>query len=237
MIADDDGQRYRQAAEDALEQLDWCIGYLHGDPQGNDLPPAGDKPRVHQTQPDAGTGRTSAVRSHNRKPTVREPQPPSATASAHRPRITRDLCAPLALDRGPSPCGRVVGQSRQPGSGPRRTAKPLRAHGVLPYPMLLIDPCHIEPRRRDAGQPAVARFSAQSATHSPAGRTLDPRPVANPLRDRPCTQSSRGARSGFVGERRQSAPLAAIVHAPNRAHATLCSRRSGGSRYRRRVKD
>jgi hypothetical protein len=32
---DDDGQnedleRYRQAAEDALQQLDWCIGYLHG---------------------------------------------------------------------------------------------------------------------------------------------------------------------------------------------------------------
>jgi len=26
----DDGDRYRQAAEDALQQLDWCIGYLHG---------------------------------------------------------------------------------------------------------------------------------------------------------------------------------------------------------------
>jgi hypothetical protein len=31
----DDGQlgeleRYRRAAEDALQQLDWCIGYLHG---------------------------------------------------------------------------------------------------------------------------------------------------------------------------------------------------------------
>ena len=23
-------RRYRQAAEDALQQLDWCIGYLHG---------------------------------------------------------------------------------------------------------------------------------------------------------------------------------------------------------------
>ena len=22
--------RYRQAADDALQQLDWCIGYLHG---------------------------------------------------------------------------------------------------------------------------------------------------------------------------------------------------------------
>jgi hypothetical protein len=32
---DDDGtrdelERYRQAAEDAIGQLDWCIGYLHG---------------------------------------------------------------------------------------------------------------------------------------------------------------------------------------------------------------
>ena len=26
----DDADRYRQAAEDALQQLDWCIGYLHG---------------------------------------------------------------------------------------------------------------------------------------------------------------------------------------------------------------
>jgi hypothetical protein len=41
MAQDDDGnrrdrdqdrevERYRQAAEDALQQLDWCIGYLHG---------------------------------------------------------------------------------------------------------------------------------------------------------------------------------------------------------------
>jgi hypothetical protein len=27
---DKDLERYRQAAEDALQQLDWCIGYLHG---------------------------------------------------------------------------------------------------------------------------------------------------------------------------------------------------------------
>ena len=26
----DELERYRRAAEDALEQLDWCIGYLHG---------------------------------------------------------------------------------------------------------------------------------------------------------------------------------------------------------------
>lgn len=36
MARNDDGnrndeiERYRQAAEDALQQLDWCIGYLHG---------------------------------------------------------------------------------------------------------------------------------------------------------------------------------------------------------------
>jgi hypothetical protein len=29
-MALDEGERYRQAAEDALQQLDWCIGYLHG---------------------------------------------------------------------------------------------------------------------------------------------------------------------------------------------------------------
>jgi hypothetical protein len=26
----DELERYRSAAEDALQQLDWCIGYLHG---------------------------------------------------------------------------------------------------------------------------------------------------------------------------------------------------------------
>lgn len=28
-MATDEAERYRQAAEDALGQLDWCIGYLH----------------------------------------------------------------------------------------------------------------------------------------------------------------------------------------------------------------
>lgn len=27
---EDDVERYRRASEDALQQLDWCIGYLHG---------------------------------------------------------------------------------------------------------------------------------------------------------------------------------------------------------------
>ncbi|MBV9803116.1 MAG: hypothetical protein JO130_08010 [Solirubrobacterales bacterium] len=26
----DETARYQKAAQDALEQLDWCIGYLHG---------------------------------------------------------------------------------------------------------------------------------------------------------------------------------------------------------------
>lgn len=29
-MATNQTDRYRQAAEDALGQLDWCIGYLHG---------------------------------------------------------------------------------------------------------------------------------------------------------------------------------------------------------------
>lgn len=29
-MATEEAERYRQAAEDALGQLDWCIGYLHG---------------------------------------------------------------------------------------------------------------------------------------------------------------------------------------------------------------
>jgi hypothetical protein len=27
---EDEVERYRQASEDALQQLDWCIGYIHG---------------------------------------------------------------------------------------------------------------------------------------------------------------------------------------------------------------
>jgi hypothetical protein len=27
---EDKVERYRQASEDALQQLDWCIGYMHG---------------------------------------------------------------------------------------------------------------------------------------------------------------------------------------------------------------
>ena len=30
MAAQTETDRYRHAAEDALQQIDWCIGYLHG---------------------------------------------------------------------------------------------------------------------------------------------------------------------------------------------------------------
>ena len=29
-MARNDAEQYRKAAEEALQQLDWCIGYLHG---------------------------------------------------------------------------------------------------------------------------------------------------------------------------------------------------------------
>lgn len=29
-MTQDQAERYRQAAQDALQQLDWCIGYFHG---------------------------------------------------------------------------------------------------------------------------------------------------------------------------------------------------------------
>lgn len=29
-MAQNETERYKQAANDALQQLDWCIGYLHG---------------------------------------------------------------------------------------------------------------------------------------------------------------------------------------------------------------
>jgi len=34
-MARDETERYRKAAQDALEQLDWCIGYLHGAHKGS----------------------------------------------------------------------------------------------------------------------------------------------------------------------------------------------------------
>jgi hypothetical protein len=51
-------ERYRRAAEDALQQLDWCIGYLHG---------------IHKV----GISRALARnRSHIRTELLREPEEP-----------------------------------------------------------------------------------------------------------------------------------------------------------------
>lgn len=33
-MTEEQADRYRRAAEDALQQLDWCIGYLHGIKKG-----------------------------------------------------------------------------------------------------------------------------------------------------------------------------------------------------------
>jgi hypothetical protein len=51
-------ERYRQAAEDALGQLDWCIGYLHG---------------IHKEKISAQLARN---RSHSRRELMHEAQEP-----------------------------------------------------------------------------------------------------------------------------------------------------------------
>ncbi|HEY1521947.1 MAG TPA: hypothetical protein VGF70_02965 [Solirubrobacteraceae bacterium] len=57
-MATDQTDRYRQAAEDALGQLDWCIGYLHG---------------IHKEKISAQLARN---RSHIRHELMREAQEP-----------------------------------------------------------------------------------------------------------------------------------------------------------------
>jgi len=54
-------ERYRQAAHDALEQLDWCIGYLHGS---------------HKGRIAAALGRN---RAYIRKNLLQEPEEPTPT--------------------------------------------------------------------------------------------------------------------------------------------------------------
>jgi hypothetical protein len=56
-----EAQRYRQAAHDALEQLDWCIGYLHGS---------------HKGRIAAALGRN---RAYIRKKLLQEPEEPTPT--------------------------------------------------------------------------------------------------------------------------------------------------------------
>jgi hypothetical protein len=57
-----DTERYRRAAEDALQQLDWCIGYLHG---------------IHKTQISRSLARN---RSHIREQLLEIPAEPVPSA-------------------------------------------------------------------------------------------------------------------------------------------------------------
>ena len=56
-----DAERYRRAAEDALQQLDWCIGYLHA---------------IRKTQISRALARN---RSHIRTTVLDRPEEPSPT--------------------------------------------------------------------------------------------------------------------------------------------------------------
>ncbi len=67
MARDDNGDetdRYRQAATDALEQLDWCIGYLHG---------------IHKTKISAQLAKNRAYIKKNLLKQAEEPMPSQAT--------------------------------------------------------------------------------------------------------------------------------------------------------------
>jgi hypothetical protein len=55
---DQEAERYRRAAEDALQQLDWAIGYLHG---------------IHKTEISKALAKN---RSFIRRSLLREPEEP-----------------------------------------------------------------------------------------------------------------------------------------------------------------
>ena len=57
-MATEQAERYRRAAEDALGQLDWCIGYLHG---------------IHK---DRISTQLAKNRAHIRSALLREPEEP-----------------------------------------------------------------------------------------------------------------------------------------------------------------
>jgi hypothetical protein len=61
---DDETDRYRQAATDALEQLDWCIGYLHG---------------IHKTKISTQLAKNRAYIKKNLLKQAEEPMPSQAT--------------------------------------------------------------------------------------------------------------------------------------------------------------
>jgi hypothetical protein len=60
--SDDEKDRYRRAAEDALQQLDWAIGYLHG---------------IHKTEISKALAKN---RSHIRTQLLGEPAEPDPSA-------------------------------------------------------------------------------------------------------------------------------------------------------------
>ena len=64
-MASDETERYRQAANDALEQLDWCIGYLHG---------------IHKTKISAQLAKNRAHIKRNLMRDAAEPIPSEVTA-------------------------------------------------------------------------------------------------------------------------------------------------------------
>jgi hypothetical protein len=65
MARDDEHERYRQAAQDALEQLDWCIGYLHG---------------IHKTKISSQLARNRAHIKRNLLHQAEQPVPSQVTA-------------------------------------------------------------------------------------------------------------------------------------------------------------
>jgi hypothetical protein len=64
---DDETDRYQQAAQDALEQLDWCIGYLHG---------------IHKTKISAQLAKNRAFIKRNLLKQPVEPVPSEATSES-----------------------------------------------------------------------------------------------------------------------------------------------------------
>jgi hypothetical protein len=71
----DEVARYEQAAQDALEQLDWCIGYFHG---------------VGKTSISAALARNrTEIRRLLRKPAEPTPSNPMAGVLAQRDRRSR----------------------------------------------------------------------------------------------------------------------------------------------------
>jgi hypothetical protein len=67
MARDDETDRYQQAAQDALEQLDWCIGYLHG---------------IHKTKISAQLAKNRAYIKRNLLKQPVEPIPSEATSES-----------------------------------------------------------------------------------------------------------------------------------------------------------